>query len=480
MKEQQLLIGIGILGVVGIALYVSQTTEEVQRGVEDDYGLAQIQDRRNYEDLLDQMMHLEAEFNFTVEVIIDKLNSESAYKYFDFFEKYRPAEHKILINFRQKLIQLRGRVDLLRSRVRGTTLEDQGNWESMDDSIIQYEYALNQFYDELHNSQDFRDKQKQDAEPPQEVHYSYNTYQAFYAFDQRQQQANIDARPGNFVQANMPAQMDVDMGGNRPSNFVQGSRQNRLPQPQQQSTDNTDMDAAEASGASIPRDNQGQKRKREKEDPKAKSFDQGASTSQQYGRQSANPPPPKKGEYGTFDPSSEPMPRKIRKPEFYVRVCKVAISNILKMCRNTKPTDSVKEMLVYRYRNVSRNFYLLDQSMRENGTVATAVPGANDVLQQAKRLADEIKSLTGFDVRKGFSKPKPTSNSPLRGHKAKRHKNFDQTYSTPVKQVYKRAQERAALGLEAPARPNLKPQFQGGGLPAPEKPAARAQDVELS
>ena len=137
-------------------------------------------------------------------------------------------------------------------------------------------------------------------------------------------------------------------------------------------------------------------------------------------------------------------------------------------------------MLVYRYKNVSRNFYLLDQSMRENGTVATAVPGANDVLLQARRLADEIKALTGFDVRKGFSKPKPKSESPLRGHQDKRQKNFDQTYSTPVKQVFKRAQERAALGLEAPARPNLKPEFKNTGLPAPEKPAAPAQDVELS
>ena len=150
MAENQLLIGVGVLVLLGGVLYYSQLKQEDEDDVNEQYGGADKQSLSMFEEILQEQMSLEAEYDFTIASILKKQSEgrEEVYMYEDYFVKFRPAEHNILTQFRAKLIRLRTKLLQCKQQTEGTTMGDRTDWDAIENSINTMEHDVDDFLEE--------------------------------------------------------------------------------------------------------------------------------------------------------------------------------------------------------------------------------------------------------------------------------------------------------------------------------------------
>ena len=248
-----------------------------------------------------------------------------------------------------------------------------------------------------------------------------------------------------------------------------------------------EADEARPGPSAAPPDPNGQPRRK-----RARSqgdFDQGAGTRQNVNRESAKPPPPTKGQYGSFDPKQDEIPNRIKSPEFYVKMVNTLYDQLLKFCKNAPGAKRyVQKRLVALYKKLNKNYFLLDLSMQQHNISAEHVPGAVTARKRAARSATQIYDILGFDVKRGFTEssyapktPKPAPAAPkqanppptkpltpLRGSPAR--KKVKPTFSQVPKlqDVLKRQAELQMIG-PPPSTPKKSPPKLKEGLRTPTK-----------
>ena len=165
-ENQQLLIGVGVIVLLGGILYYSQLKQEDEDDVNEQYGGADKQSLSMYEEILQELLSLETEYDFTIAIILKKQSErkEEVYMYEDYFAKFRPAEHGILTQFRGKLIRLRAKVLQCKKQTEGTSMGDRTDWDSIENSLNTMEHDVDNFFEEIAGNLMMREKDKQAPE----------------------------------------------------------------------------------------------------------------------------------------------------------------------------------------------------------------------------------------------------------------------------------------------------------------------------
>ena len=402
-ENQQLLIGVGVIVLLGGILYYSQLKQEDEDDVNEQYGGADKQSLSMYEEILQELMSLEAEYDFTIAIILKKPSEgkEEVYLYEDYFAKFRPAEHGILTEFRGKLIRLRAKVLQCKKQTDGTTMGDRTDWDSIENSINTMEHDVDNFFEELASNLMMREKDQQ--APEIQVQNVFNRFEQYVHEQQRlreefMQQQKAHFQSGHYRDPRLEA-------ADRRDSFVQNSRNNIL---RFKNVPDIDIDMLEAGQedehmASLP-DPDGSRKRKPKRKRSSGGFDQGASTKQRVNREGAKPPAPTDGEYGSLGLKPEQIPTRLKSPDKYVKMILVQYDQILKFCNNAPGAQRyVQKMVCQKYRRLMKYFFLLDLALTRNNVPVERIPGAVTARTKAARCATQIFDILGFNVKKGFS-----------------------------------------------------------------------------
>ena len=430
MPDQQLLIGITLLAGVGIALYLSQTNEEERRR-NDPLSEEQNETLRELNKIDGELTAISGEYDYMIKEIVERAEKTDDYKYLDYFRKFHPAEYDTLIKFQQQVKRLQGRFAMLQNQNEHNPEMHNYNWERQADFLNELEFSVDSFIEQLGDNEKHRDAKVEEPKIQiQNVFYKQEIFNQQQNIDARQQQANIFQQQNTKIEyQHQPTPMSIDTTPEEDA-FLQNSR------------DNPGGPGIPRLTKSAPVPRLGGGRREDEPQLSQSGFNQGSGTTQNMERESAKPPPPEKGQYGAFSEDELQMPKRLKQPEYYVKICRTLYDIILKTCQNAPGADrNTQKRLVTLYKKISKNFFFLKKAIDADTRKPQQIEGAMDVLFKCKRCATQIYDILGFDVRRGFteaqysqpSNPKKRERSPQKAPPAKRSRTeFDQTPALPT------------------------------------------------
>jgi hypothetical protein len=451
-------LAVGLLLVAGgfIAYYVMQQDKNGDEMSEFEVDIVNAKNT-----LEGKLTRISGEYDYMVIPILDNYAKSDDYQYLDVFQQYHPDMAKILTDFKVEVRRLQGDLAQIKGRSGHISMLLNYNWEKDEDFLNELEHAVDDFRAKMSDAQQHRDVSYQ---VPQEIKIQNIFYQQ-EIFNQQQQFVDQRQQRVNFLnmnfQQNIRHEAPMQIDGGEPDLY-------QAP-PISGGVSGNDYDERYLPQYNLPRILPTPPR-----EDASSGFDQGASNKAKINRGDTKPPqPPKmKGNWGSLTTEEMVVPKRLKSVEYYVKICSVVHSNIIKRCQTSMGgTRRTQSEMVKMYKKLSKNFFFLDLAIKSDpeGRKPKDIEGVLDVLGKCQRIATHIYDIFGFDVHKGFSeshyaKPPPTKEREV-GEKGGRPSPTKSTENMERPAKKKRGSQLFEQLENAPltpkkATPPLRPKFQ--------------------